>query len=681
MPARELAHHIWEIKESLRGVYDDSEVEDVILPFTLLRRLDCVLDEYREVIMNELKKEQEDERRAYLLKVLMKKYNLSFFNSSGLSLKKLLGNPDLIGDNFKTYLDGFTENVRDILSNFVYEDSTSDTVDLSRLYTRLNKHNKLFAVTQKFVNIDLNPDKVDNAMMGTIFEIVIRHSKEATNTQAGQYYTPREVVRLLVALTLSGKEETLHEPGRIFSIYDPCCGTGGMLTEGKNHLREVSRNPSLRVNLYGQEWNEKTYAICKSDMLIKGELQDADEHIKLGNTLTNDLFLGKRYNFMLANPPFGLDWKDEYSKVKEENCTDGRFEAGLPDKSDGSLLFLLHMISKMETRGGGSRIGIVFNGSPLFNGQAGSGWSNIRKMLLDKNLLDAIIALPKNLFYGTDIGTYLWILDNNRSEEKRGKVLFVDATYPEFISPLKRSLGKKRFEISEQGIEEILNIYKAYSTEKRVVTNEEVGEKEERFIAKLLDYEDLLYTTVTVLRPYRYWYSDLCTKIQELVDNKTIDLSKKKFEVFAQLLEVEGLEQKRGDGELFNHLKKSKKVDLKVANINLIRTHLAEVAEDAPEVREKPLKSDSPLLSNNDLKDMESIPMKEDIDAYFHREVLPYLPDAWMDRSKDKVGCEFPVTKIFYQYRPLRSIEEILEDIKALEVDTDLTLEQFIHSL
>lgn len=595
MTAQELASVIWNIKEVIRNIYDDSEVEDVILPFTLLRRLDCVLDAHRADIMEQIKDLPEEQQR-FKLKYILKKAGLTFFNTSGLSLQLLLGNPAAIGDNFKTYLDGFTDNVKDILSNFVHSDSSSP--DLSQIYSRLERGNKLFAVTQLFVQqADLSPERVSNAMMGTIFEIVIRMSKESTNTKAGQFYTPREIVRLLVSLTMCGREAELFEAGRHFSIYDPCCGTGGMLTVGKEYLQELAQRPDMKVYLYGQELNEKTYAICKSDLLIKGDTQSLDEQLFCGDTLADDKLRGKSFNFMLANPPFGVDWgKDEKVKaaVTAENCTGGRFEAGLPSSSDGSLLFLMHMISKMDETNG-SRIGIVLNGSPLFNGAAGSGWSNIRKMFLDRNLLDCIVALPKNLFYGTDINTYLWILDNKRPAARAGKVLLINANYAEMTTTLQKSLGKKRFEVSPEAAAEILECYRRYEPMQREVCYEKTGEMETVDFARLMDYDDFLYTKVTVERP---------------------------------LLDDEGNPV----------LKKGK-----------------------PQPDKK-------------LSDTENIPKKQDIDEYFEREVLRFVPDAWMDRSKDKVGCEFPFTRLFYKYRPLRSSEEILAELSALDNEMEAEL-------
>lgn len=668
MNEQELANVIWDIKEIIRNLYDDAEVEDVILPFTLLRRLDCVLDSKRDAIMEEIK-DLPDTQKKFKLKALMKRNNISFFNTSGLSLEKLLGAPEQIGVSFETYLNGFTDNVKDILANFVHTDTNSDEIDLSPIYSRLDRHNKLFSVIQMFVQkADLHPDKVSNAMMGTVFEIVIRRSKESSNTKAGQFYTPREIVRLLVSLTMCGREQDLYAVGKHFSIYDPCCGTGGMLTIGKEYLQELSGRQGMKVYLYGQELNEKTYAICKSDLLMKGDDQNLDEQVFQGDTLGNDKLYGKTFNFMLANPPFGVDWgKDEHTKtvVMKEKCKGGRFEAGLPSTSDGSLLFLLHMISKMDETNG-SRIGIVLNGSPLFNGDAGSGWSNIRKSLLDKDLLDAIIALPKNLFYGTDISSYLWILDNKKPESHRRKILFINAAHDEFTSPLQRSLGKKRFEISETGAKDILDMYRSYTPANRIIGGENIE------VAKLMDAEDFLYTKVCVQRPLRLIYKDVYARIDDLLDDSEgTKVTKKDAEYLSNLKNIEGLDVERTDAEFFSYLAENDPKRIAAGMVKKLRGWFGTIDEDAPEVYERPGDCTSGLVPDTNLSDTESIPMKQDIEEYFEREVLKFVPDAWMDRSKDKVGCEFPFTKLFYRYKPLRSIEEILAELVALDKEMD----------
>lgn len=669
MTEQELANVIWDIKEIIRNSYDDSEVEDVILPFTLLRRLDCVLENKYDTILEELNTADEKVRK-YKLQSLMKKNGITFFNTSGLSLKKMLNAPDHVGDSFKTYLESFTDNVKDILANFVHEDGDSDVVDLSKIYSRLDRGNKLFAVIQQFVEkADLHPNKVSNAMMGTIFEIVIRRSKESTNTKAGQYYTPREIVKLLVSLTMCGKEQDLFIPGKAFTIYDPCCGTGGMLTVGREHLQEMAQNKNLKVYLYGQELSEKTYAICKADLLMKGDDQNLDQQLFQGDTLADDKLYGKKFNFMLANPPFGVDWgKDTNVKkaVLKDNCPGGRFEAGLPSTSDGSLLFLQHMISKMDDQAG-SRIGIVLNGSPLFNGDAGSGWSNIRKMLLQRNLLDAIIALPKNLFYGTDITTYLWILDNKRPVEKYHKVLFIDAAHTkEFTYLLQKNLGKKRYEFSDEGAKEILDIYREYQSYSRDIEYEKTSELEHLEIAKLLDYDDFLYTNVAVRRPLRLWFENISAKYDTLCEGEDFNAEDKKNLILRDIAQLEGVDEKRNDHEFFAWLKENK-VKTTKAQQKAIRDAFGEINEDAPIAYVDPFKNSGELVIDTNLNDTEKIPMKRDVEEYFDTEVVPFAPDAWMDRSKDKVGCEFPFTRLFYKYRPLRSSEEILAELDSLD--------------
>ena len=671
MTEQELANVIWDIKEIIRNLYDDAEVEDVILPFTLLRRLDCVLDEHRDAIMKEMNaiKDKPALMQDIKLKSLLKQHKLTFFNKSGLSMERLLGAPDQIGASFQAYLDGFTDNVKDILANFVHTDTLSETLDLSPIYSRLERHDKLYSIIQLFVKrADLHPNVVSNSMMGTVFEIVVRRSKESSNTKAGQFYTPREIVRLLVSLTMCGKESELYEPGRAFSIYDPCCGTGGMLTAGREYLQELSGRKDLKVYLYGQELNEKTYAICKSDLLMKGEDQNLDRQLFRGDTLGDDKLEGSTFNFMLANPPFGMDWgKDERVKkrVMDDNCPGGRFEAGLPSSKDGSLLFLQHMISKMDNQKG-SRIGIVLNGSPLFNGEAGSGWSNIRKMLLDRNLLDCIVALPKNLFYGTDITTYLWIIDNKRPVERLNKVLFINASHTEYTKLLQKNLGKKRFEISEDGAKDILTMYREYTDAIRDIVYDKTGEVEQLQVARLLDYDDFRYTTVATRRPLRLWYENITEKYAALCEEENFDANAKKNAILKTVSETENINDKRSDSEFFAYLN-TNKIKYTATDLKLLRTMFGTISEEAPEVHEKPLDTKSDFVTDTNLSDTEKIPQKKDIDEYFAQEVLPFAPDAWMDRTKDKLGVEFPFTRIFYKYRPLRSVGAILDELKSLD--------------
>lgn len=670
MTEQELAGMIWNIKEIIRGVYDDTEVENVILPFTLLRRLDCVLqDRYDELYQQY--RAFPDEKKDVMLMALMRRNGLTFFNTSGQSLNKLLAQPRMLADNFRTYLDGFTQNVRNILLAFTQEDGENG--DISRIYSRLDRNDLLFQVTESFVNnADLHPDRVDNAMMGTIFEIIIRKSKETTNTKAGQFYTPREVVRLLVSLVMHGREAEVNTLGKHFQIYDPCCGTGGMLTEGKRYLQSMTDRTDMKVFLFGQELNEKTYAICKSDLLIKGDL-DKDRNIALGDTLANDQFPGEHFGYMLANPPFGVDWKKIEGKVKEDAAkSDGRFSVGLPSTSDGSLLFLLHMISKMDPTG--SRIGIVLNGSPLFNGAAGSGWSEIRKMLMDRDLLDAIIALPKNLFYGTDISTYLWILDNNKPEDHKGKVLMVDATHPRYAKLLQRSLGKKRYEIPDEAIAEIVDIYGNF-TDAILPATDSPTDSVPIKVARLMDVDDFLYTTVTIYRPLRLIYEDIARKAAETANDEKV--KKADTETLEHIAAITFPTEKITDEDMFAIMREHFGKKLTQGFVKLVRT-LGIKDPEAPAVFNTPGKPDSGMAIDPALTDTETIPMKDDIDEYITREVLPFVPDAWRDPSKDKVGCEFPLTRLFYRYTPLRDSSEILADLMALEADTTSALQSLI---
>lgn len=647
----------------------------MILPFTLLRRLDCVLqDKYDELYQQY--RNFPDEKKEVMLMALMRRNGLTFFNTSGLSLNKLLAQPKMLADNFKAYLDGFTQNVRNILLAFTQEDGENG--DISRIYSRLDRNDLLFQVTESFVNnADLHPDMVDNAMMGTIFEIIIRKSKETTNTKAGQFYTPREVVRLLVSLVMHGREAEVNTLGKHFQIYDPCCGTGGMLTEGKRYLQSMTDRTDMKVYLFGQELNEKTYAICKSDLLIKGDL-DKDRNIALGDTLANDQFPGEHFGYMLANPPFGVDWKKIEGKVKEDAAkSDGRFSVGLPSTSDGSLLFLLHMISKMDPNG--SRIGIVLNGSPLFNGAAGSGWSEIRKMLTDRDLLDAIIALPKNLFYGTDISTYLWILDNNKPYRRKGKVLMVDATYPHYARLLQRSLGKKRYEIPDEAIGEIVGIYgdftDAYLPDPVGSRPAATADEPPIQVARLMDIEDFLYTTVTIYRPLRLVYTDVAAKAAEAAKGEKVKKADK--ETLEHIAAITFPEEKINDEEMFAIMREHFGKKLTQGFVKLVRT-LGTTDPESPTVWATPGRPESGLVIDPALTDTETIPMKENIDEYIAREVLPFVPDAWRDPSKDKVGCEFPLTRLFYRYTPLRDSSEILADLMALEADTTSALQSLI---
>lgn len=656
MTAEELGQMIWNVKELLRNVYDNKDVEDVILPFTLLRRLDCVLVGSESRVAANMKQLEElgqtsQEDIDNMMPMLMDAAGYKFYNTSGLSLSKLITVPADLTNNFKTYLEGFSPNIREILKNFT---GKGENASLSDIFLNLARKNLLLQVTKAFVlNIDLSPDKVDNHMMGTVFEIVIRYAKESVGIGAGQFYTPRDIVRLMTEITLLGQEDKIYQDGKIISVYDPCCGTGGILTLTKDTIEETAkeRRVDVTVNLFGQELNDKTYALCKSDIIMKG---DEAKGIAVGDTLLIDEFRDQKFNFMLANPPYGVDWKREYDSVSAEaEDKNSRFAPGLPDKSDGQLLFTLHMLHKMDPKG--SRVGILSNGSPLFNGGAGSGWSNIRKHMLDNDLLDAIIALPGGLFYGT-IATYLWIFDNKKPESHKNKVLLINAAKDEYVQPMRKNLGMKNILVSDYGRNEICRIYHAFET----CDN-----------AKLMDKDDFFYTYITVERPLRLIYKDVKTKYAALDE-------KKRSEALANIVALNDIDTERTDAEFFAYLE-SKKIKTTAKLIKDCRTFFGEVSETAPEVHVIPLDDSSDLVADTNLRDYESIPFKTDIQEYFQNEVLRFAPDAWMDREKDKIGCEFPISKLFYEYQPLRSVEDILADIRALEEDEEQSIQSLIN--
>lgn len=478
MAETNLSSLIWSVADLLRGDFKQSEYGKVILPFTVLRRLDCVLDSTKGAVLTEL----ELRKKAGLNPepFLLKKSGQLFYNTSPLDMKKLMGDQDHIGENLRAYIRAFSPAVEDIFERFDFETQIE----------RLSKANLLYLVTEKFANVDLHPKAVDNAQMGAVFEELIRKFAELSNETAGEHFTPREVIRLMVNLLFIEDDHALTKPGVVRSIYDPTAGTGGMLSVSGEHLAAI--NPKARLVMYGQELNPESYAICKADMLIKG--QDI-ANIIFGNTLSADGLKGQHFDYMLSNPPFGVEWKKiekEIRKEAEQEGYNGRFGPGLPRVSDGSLLFLLHLISKMRPKkDGGSRFGIVLNGSPLFTGGAGSGESEIRRYVLENDLVEAIIGLPTDMFYNTGISTYVWIVTNRKPEERKGKVQLIDAS--SFWQKMRKSLGSKRKELSQEHIDEITRMFGDFVE----VTKEGVP------ISRIFNNTDFGYRTITVERPER----------------------------------------------------------------------------------------------------------------------------------------------------------------------------------
>jgi type I restriction enzyme M protein len=569
-----LSSFIWSVADLLRGDYKQSEYGKVILPFTVLRRLDCVLEPTKPAVLAELAKRTQAGLNPEPF--LLKKSGQLFFNTSPLDLKKLMGDQDHIGENLRAYLQAFSPAVRDIFESFEFHTQID----------RLAKSGLLYLVTEKFANIDLHPDAVSNAQMGAVFEELIRKFAELSNETAGEHFTPREVIRLMVNLLFIEDDAALTKPGVVRSLYDPTAGTGGMLSVGGEHL--ASLNPEARLVMYGQELNPESYAICKADMLIKG--QDI-ANIIFGNTLSADGLSGKHFDYALSNPPFGVEWKKiekEIRKEAEEQGFSGRFGPGLPRVSDGSLLFLLHLISKMRPAvDGGSRFGIVLNGSPLFTGGAGSGESEIRRYVLENDLVEAIIGLPTDMFYNTGISTYVWIVSNRKPAARKGKIQLIDAS--SFWQKMRKSLGSKRKELSPEHIDEITKLFGEFKTSTRADVP----------ISRIFKNEEFGYRTITVERPTR--------------DAKG-----------HPVLSVKG----KGKGQ---------------------------------------------PVPDASLRDTENVPLSEDVETYFKREVLPHAPDAWIDHEKTKVGYEIPFNRHFYVFTPPRPLAEIDAELKGV-TDRILTM-------
>ena len=573
MNQQALSSFIWSVADLLRGDYKQSEYGKIILPFTVLRRLDCVLEGTKEAVLAELADKQKSGLNPEPF--LLRQAGLSFYNTSPMDLKKLMGDQDHIRENLDSYVQAFSPAVRDIFERF----------DFHSQVARLHKCGLLYQVAEKFSQVDLHPEAVDNHQMGLVFEELIRKFAEISNETAGEHFTPREVIRLMVNLIFIEDDEVLSKPGVVRTIYDPTAGTGGMLSVAGEYLEE--HNPQARLTVYGQELNGESYAICKADMLIKG--QDVG-NITYGNTLSDDGHPHRKFDYMLSNPPFGVEWKKvekEVRKEHEQQGYTGRFGPGLPRVSDGSMLFLLHLISKMRPAAdGGSRFGIVLNGSPLFTGGAGSGESEIRRYVLENDLLEAIVGLPTDMFYNTGISTYVWIISNRKPEARKGKVQLIDAS--SFWQKMRKSLGSKRKEMSDDHIAEVTRLFGNFVEAKQ----------DGKPISRIFKNSDFGYRTITVERPLR--------------DEK---------------------------GQVVMGSKGKQKG--------------------------KP-------QSDSSLRDTENVPLNDDVNAYFKREVLPHAKDAWIDHEKTKVGYEIPFNRHFYVFQPPRELSVIDAELKQC---TDRILE------
>ncbi len=672
----QIASFIWSICNLLRGPYKRNEYRKVILPFTVLRRFDCILAPTKDKVLAELPNLY-GKSDNIISESLNRITGVHFFNKSKLDMKKLLDDTENIAINLQSYINDFSPNVQKIIEYFSFSEQVA----------RLQDANLLYMVLQRFVTdeLDLSPQAVDNIQMGLVFEELIRIGAEQSNEEAGEHFTPREVIKLMVNLLLS-PEADLAKSHVVKTIFDPACGTGGMLTAAETYIKELNRD--AKPHLYGQDWNKESYAVCCSDMLIKGE----DAKIHYGCSFEQDGFSTDKFDYMLANPPFGVEWKKQQKTITDEHEKlgfNGRFGAGLPRINDGSLLFLMHMISKMRSvEEGGSRIAIVFNGSPLFTGDAGSGESNIRKWIIENDWLEAIIALPDQLFYNTGISTYIWIITNKKENHRKGKIQLIDAR--QFYHKMRKSLGNKRNIIGDGDdgrFDHISLITKIHSD---FIHNQELeftcnGDTQRAIVSKIFDNEDFGYQKITVERPLRLNFQvseerlarlDNITTFVKLAESKKKDPIEKQREMEAG----KALQQRirdalsNMDGSIIymnrEQFEKALKQALSQAKLSLGAPEFKAILEALSERDENAdLCTDSKGRPEPDtkLRDTENVPLKEDIEAYFQREVLPNVPDAWIDHSKTKTGYEIPFNRNFFVYQPPRPLKEIETEMKALE--------------
>ncbi len=685
---------IWSVADLLRGPYRPNQYGKVILPLTVLRRLDCLLEPTRKKV---LEKQEELKRKGMSPQAIEPILNRTaapsdwpkdrpflVHNTSRFDFQRLKEDPNHIARNLAQYIKGFSSEVRRIFEHFGFAEHIE----------KLDKANRLYLVVSRFADIDLHPGAVTNTEMGYIFEELIRKFSEAANETAGDHFTPREVIRLMVNLLFEEDGEALTKKGIVRTLFDPACGTGGMLSVAEEYLAEL--NPDAKLEVFGQDYNDESYAICGSDMLIKGQ---NIEHIVFGDSFTEDGFPGERFDYMLANPPFGVEWKPEEDIIRQEHDRKGgRFDAGVPRINDGSLLFLQHMISKMKPidpkkPNGGSRIGIVFNGSPLFTGDAGSGESNIRRWIIESDWLEAIIALPDQLFYNTGIFTYIWIVTNRKAPARRGKVQLINAVH--FYRKMRKSLGNKRNEIADNQIAEITRLYgECRHDDARELEID--GERQRAVVSKIFENEDFGFRKVTIEQPLRLKFQALLERIdalREATPFQNLAKSKKKRGTKAAQAEEEaGRAQQEAVLKVLRSFDRDRVwmsrheflADLEMAaaeaEVKLpapikkaIVSALGERDESAEVCRDK----DGSPEPDPELRDYENVPLKQDVYDYFEREVKPHVPDAWInegvvdeqDGKVGKVGYEIPLNRHFYVYKPPRPLEKIEVDIASLEKD------------
>ncbi|MCB9100027.1 MAG: SAM-dependent DNA methyltransferase [Anaerolineales bacterium] len=666
----QLSNFIWQIADLLRGPYRPPQYERVMLPLTVLRRFDCVLAPTKPHVLARYDKVKDKFADEALDSLLNNVAEQRFHNHSPLDFERLKGDPDHIDRHLVSYIQGFSKNVQTIFERF----------DFSGEIERMREANILYLVVSKFCDVDLHPNVVDNIQMGLLFEDLIRRFNEAANETAGDYFTPREVIRLMVDLLFAPDDEVLTTESKVFKLLDPACGTGGMLSEAQNHLRRMNAGAELLV--FGQDFNPRAYAIAASDILMKG---NDSRNIRFGDSLINDQFEADKFDYLLANPPFGVDWKRQQKRIKQEHQKQGfkgRFGAGLPRVNDGALLFLQHMVSKFyqpEAAERGSRLAIVFNGSPLFTGGAGSGESEIRKWIIQHDWLEAIIALPEQMFYNTGIGTYVWLVTNRKEPHRQGKIQLIDAR--ERWQPMRRSLGDKRRYMGDEDIETVVCEY---------------GRFEETKISKIFDNAHFGYNRVPIERPLRLLYhmsverkSNFLDAYPHLLDDvQAIDRElgrqpRDNWNEFDRLMA--NLLQQRGS--------RWKKPELK--RFRDVFTDVETVPEVKPVILKRRKPSNDPyarvwgwfLLErrkievmfepNTQLRDYENVQLavnKEEherneleVIRHFKEQVRPHVEDSWADRDKIRSAYEINFNRYFYEYTPPRPLAEIDADIKRME--------------
>lgn len=635
------AAFLWSIADLLRGDFKQSQYGRIILPFTLLRRMECVLEPTKDAVISQ-SCAQEGRPDLVREKLLLRAAGQQFFNASPLSLGTL--SDTQTSEDLMSYVQSFSTDGREIFEHFHFEDFVQQLASADLLYQ----------VVQRFAAVDLSPERISNFGMGIIFEELIRKFAESSNETAGEHFTPRDIVHLTTSLVITGQDDKL-KPSSIVTIYDPTAGTGGFLSEGDEYIQSISEQ--VTVSLHGQELNPESYAICKADMLIKGQKV---ENIKLGNTLSDDQLARGKFDFMLSNPPFGVEWKKVQKRITDEHSEKGfagRFGPGLPRVSDGSLLFLLHLTSKMrDPREGGSRIGIILNGSPLFTGGAGSGESEIRRYLLQNDLVEAIIALPTDMFYNTGIATYVWVLSNHKAAARKGKVQLVDGT--QHYSKMRKSLGSKRQFITDEQIDDLVRLY---------------GRFEQTAQSKIFPIAAFGYRRITVERPLRLSFQTTPQRIERVLEEKAMQ----KLDDDARLRLLSAL-QSMDAGIVHRNREQFAKVLKKALAGHGISLSTAEQKAVMNALGERDPEADICMTkgqpeADSGLRDNENVPLGESIYDYFEREVKPHLPDAWIDESKRDaqdgevgiVGFEIPFNRHFYVFQPPRPLEDIDRDLKA----------------